>query len=202
MPEAITAQVQEIVEVNAALLDFSGADIALIHQHQDTLRACTDQIVRAFYDRLFNVPETAAIFSEGAAERPKREATLRHWYVTTISANIDLNYWMWQWYIGLVHVRHGVRNPMMFAMMAAPVQETVLAHLVGVLGGDEGRRVYASFQKLTTIVTALIAEGYSLSVLEATERAADLEAQLLDFDLGAEIDTLMQRTRAAMEDEE
>ena len=187
--------VADIVSYNTKLTGFSQEDIDLIHQHRDVLLACAGEIVQTFYDRVFAVEETRVIFHDG--ERPDREKSLVDWLTKTLTEPIDDKYWQWQWYVGIIHIKRGVLNPMMLSMMAV-VQNIILDAIIPALGPEEGRKLYQSLKRLTTIVTALIAEGYRIGSLEAVTQATGFSPELINTYITSVIDDEIERTRQEM----
>jgi hypothetical protein len=185
MSEKIQEHVRRIVALATGLNGFEAADAERLSSHHDFFLGLRDEIVTSFYDRLFGRTETAAVFASG--ERAAREKTLADWLERTITGPIDDSYWRWQWLVGLVHIKRKVPNPMMIAMMGH-VSDLVLTRAVAELGADEGLALYRSFQRVATIVSALIAEGYTIGSLEAVSRATGMSTELISVHIHSVIE--------------
>lgn len=152
-------QVRGIASQVGALVGFDAEDRQCLNRHRELADRWIPSLVTSFYDRLYAYPATRRIFREG--EREMREATLTDWLRRAFGAEIDDGFWFWQWTVGMIHVRRQVGNPMVLAMMEH-LRVEVTRRAVTELGAEEGLALAASFGKLTTIVSALIAEGYTL----------------------------------------
>ncbi|APD10439.1 MULTISPECIES: protoglobin domain-containing protein [Thermus] len=147
---------------------FSQADAEALARHKGALLALGDELVRAFYDTLFAHPPTARVFREG--ERPEREETLRRWWRRTVEGPFDLDYWAWQAYVGLVHLKRDVSNPMMLGHAA------FVARFVA----DRLPEAAPSVNRLMATVAALIAEGYKEVYLKAAREITGQSKELLE----------------------
>ena len=147
---------------------FRPEDHQVLLKHKDKLLALTDDLVKTFYDSLFATPSTRKVFHEG--ERPEREKTLREWWRRTIEGPIDEDYWAWQAYVGLLHVKREVINPVMMAQ-AFLVKNVVRRNV-------NEPEVLEVMNRLLGTVAAIIAYGYEkvhlLSVEETTGIGEDL----------------------------
>ncbi|WP_038045256.1 protoglobin domain-containing protein [Thermus caliditerrae] len=152
---------------------FSEEDAALVLRHRELLLGLEERLVQLFYDSLYSHPATRAVFRE--RERPERERTLREWWRRTLSGPFDQDYWAWQAYVGLAHVRRGVTNPMMLghaALVARAVGEAVRE--------VEGGALTGAVSRLMATVSALIANGYHEVYLEAASQITGQSRSLLE----------------------
>jgi len=147
---------------------FRPEDHQVLLKHKDKLLAITDDLIKTFYDSLFATPSTRKVFHEG--ERPEREKTLRDWWKRTIEGPVDEDYWAWQAYVGLLHVKRVVTNPMMVAQ--AFLIENVVRRNVN------EPEVLEAMNRLLGTVAAIIAYSYEkvqlLSIEETTGIGQDL----------------------------
>lgn len=185
MSSFVAEHVAPIVRMVSQLTSFEPADGERIHQHRDLLLSWIDEIVQAFYDRVFSCAESAAIFHSD--ERPAREKTLAAWLVRTFSEPIDEDYWAWQWYVGLIHIKRRVSNPMMISMMAQ-IQTLVDRKAIAALGTEEGMALASSLHKVNAIVTALVSEGYTIGSMEAIARSTGMSIDLVKINIDTVID--------------
>lgn len=139
---------------------FSAEDAKVIGQNAEVLLGLVDGLMQEFYDSLFGHPPTKAVFRDG--ERPAREQTFRHWWERTVRGPFDEKYWAWQAYVGLLHVKRKVTNPMMIGHIGL-VERFVSSQL----SGPEHQQLRHSLSRLLFTVAALIAYGYERSFLKA-----------------------------------
>jgi hypothetical protein len=150
---------------------FQPQDHAIIEAHKDELLALTDTVVKNFYDDLFATPGTRQVFREG--ERAVREKTLADWYRRTIEGPINEDYWAWQAYVGLLHVKRRVTNVMMIGGVFN-VLATVRSRL-----GDRVALMEA-MQRLLGTVAAVIAYAYDLFRLMSVEKITGIGPELIE----------------------
>lgn len=147
---------------------FRPEDHQVLLKHKDKLLAITDDLIKTFYDSLFATPSTRKVFHEG--ERPEREKTLRDWWKRTIEGPVDEDYWAWQAYVGLLHVKRAVTNPMMLAQ-AFLIKNVVRRNV-------NEPEVLEAMNRLLGTVAAIIAYSYEkvqlLSIEETTGIGQDL----------------------------
>jgi hypothetical protein len=175
---------------------FDAADARTLFDHCEFLLGIEDQLITHFYDTLFAHPTSAAVFADG--ERPEREDTLRHWWRRTIDGPLDASYWSWMALVGVVHIRRGVRNPMMLGMMTV-VEDTV--HHEAMKAGfepDELERLRTAFNHLGNTVSALIAESYTQSYIGALQNLGGLNPRLLSNMLSIEIQAIEDAGRTSL----
>lgn len=137
--------------------EFSNEDRRVLQEAAKQTQLWADQFVQMFYDTLFACPFTRGIFQDG--ERPKREQTLRDWYLRITGGELDDQFWEDQWRVGNQHVNRQVLNSYMFGMMHR-TQDFFLAKCLADLGPEKGLQVFRSFKRATDIASGLTAEGY------------------------------------------
>ena len=187
---AMAQLVGEVAGYSARLLEFTQTEIDLLDQHRELLLSCTDQIAPALAGRLRSSEQPQAV----SAQQPDPGEAITQWYAQTVTKAIDDSYWRWQWSVGIVYIKRGLTMPMMLSM-ADIISDIVLHASFQALGPEDGRRLYQSFRKLTTIVTALIAEGYRTGALEAVARATGFSPALINTYIMTTIDEVVERTR-------
>lgn len=156
---------------------FDTADATVIREHRDLLLSLEDQLVKSFYDTLFEHPPTAQIFKDG--ERPAREATLAHWWRRTANGPLDDQYFAWMAMVGLVHVIRNVSNPMMLAMTDHTVAFVTEQVETSGLEPMRGAQLVQAFQRLAATVRAIITDGYDQAVTSALFTVAGMPEALL-----------------------
>jgi hypothetical protein len=169
---------------------FSARDGQAVLVHQEFLLALEPQMIKLFYDTLFEHPPTAAVFIEG--ERPARELTLSGWWRRTVTAPLDAQYFAWMASVGLAHVFRGVSNPMMLGM--ADLVATFVAEQAfrAPLSRDDAAALAEAFSRLAGTVGAVITHGYDVSMSSALSlaRVRALTRVTRDEELPAGFDSL------------
>jgi hypothetical protein len=176
---------------------FGAADAQLLADHKDLLLALEDEIVKGFYDEIEANPHIAALLGQGA--RAERELTLRRWWQRTMAGPIDDQYWAWQALVGVVHIKVGVKNPMMMGMWAWIVgwlRMRVTAQSVG--DADTAERLMACVQRLSLTTQAITAESFLMNYLETVIRLTGFKPALLDRMFKAEIKVVLEEARAQL----
>jgi hypothetical protein len=161
---------------------FRPEDHQVLLKHKDKLLALTDVLVKAFYDALFATPNTRKVFHEG--ERPEREKTLRDWWKRTIEGPVDEDYWAWQAYVGLVHVKRAVTNSMMVAQSYRIME--VLHRLV-----DEPEVVEVLGRLMATVAVVII-YGYEKVRLLSLEETTGIGQELIKTNVRVGVEKLLE----------
>ena len=169
-------QINHLVSYNSRLLGFAAQDVERIHEHSELLLSFSDDVVSVVYKRLFEVTETSRVFAED--ERPAREQSMREWYHKTVCAEINEDYWLWQWLVGALHLRRGVENPMMVSAMFL-VQSVILKKSIEALGIERGEELYLSFCKLSNLVVCLVIRSFECSTYDSIQNATGMTKQLI-----------------------
>jgi hypothetical protein len=167
--ETLKEIARQAIEDMALEARFRPEDHQVLLKHKDRLLALTDELVKAFYDTLFATPSTRKVFHEG--ERPAREKTLVDWWQKTVEGPVDEEYWAWQAYVGLIHVKREVSNPMMLGQ-AFMIEDLVRTHL-------DDPEVAGAIRRLMATVAAIIAYGYERAQLLAVEESTGMGQELI-----------------------
>lgn len=176
---------------------FSEHDAALLIQHKDRLLALEDALVKGFYDTIEATPSMAAILGDGS--RQAREATLRRWWQRTLSGPFDDQYWAWQALVGVVHIKVGVKNPMMMGMwhwVLGWLRPQLTAESMG--SAELAQAIMASIDRLSLASLAITAESYLDNYLEAVARITGFKPALLERMFKSEIDKILAEARAQL----
>ena len=151
-----------------ALTGLSAQDYKILQNTADQTQPWADEIVKVFYDILFNYAPTAHIFKTG--ERTERETVLHTWYLKVTAGKLDRQFWRRIWLVGSVHIARGVTNPLMLGMMSQ-IQQRFLHKCLQTFEVKQAEQVYNAFKRITDIVAALIADSYLTSHrIEAIEK--------------------------------
>lgn len=161
---------------------FTEADADVLAKYQNELLALAQPICQAFYDGLFANPKTRAVFKDG--ERPAREQTLIDWWDRTIRGPINEDYWAWQAYVGLLHVKRRVTNTMMLA------QTSVMLEVVRNHHPDKVE-LHNSLSRLLTNVGAVIAHAYDQFFSKSLEAVTGMSMELIQNQVAIGVDDVL-----------
>jgi hypothetical protein len=176
---------------------FSEADAILLTRFRAPLLALEDELVQGFYDTIQANPHMADLIGHGT--RADRETTLRRWWQRTLNGPFDDKYWAWQSLVGVVHIKVGVKNPMMMGMWAwvrAWLRSKLTPELVG--GADVAHDLMGSMERLALTTQAITAESYLAYNLEAVIRITGFKPALLERMFKSEIDVLVGEVRSQL----
>ena len=157
-------------------------DEAVIARHKELLLSWTPELVQGFYDTLFAHTPTQSVFHEG--ERPAREKTLVDWWQKTVEGPVDEEYWAWQAYVGLIHVKRVVTNPMMMGQ-AFMIEDLVRTHL-------DDPEVAGAMRRLMATVAAIIAYGYEKAQLLSIEETTGISQELIKTNVRVGVEKLLE----------
>ncbi|HRV94424.1 MAG TPA: protoglobin domain-containing protein [Anaerolineae bacterium] len=159
------------------LTGLTQADFDLLRQAAPQALQWGDDIVKMFYDTLYEHPRTAAVFED--SERPAREQTLAVWYQSLFEVN-DVNQFLYnQARIALLHIRRHVHNEFMVGM-ANKLRLLFSAKAVEAFGPEEGLNVSNAFSRVLDTVVGLTAEGYDVLSKSALSRATGVQETVID----------------------
>ena len=161
---------------------FRPEDHQVLLKHKDRLLSLSDTLVRVFYDALFATPSTRKVFHEG--ERPAREKTLVDWWQKTVEGPVDEEYWAWQAYVGLIHVKREVSNPMMMGH-AFLIKNVVRRHV-------NETEVLEAMNRLMATVAAIIAYGYEKAQLLSIEETTGISQELIKTNVRVGVEKLLE----------
>lgn len=185
---------RSIIDSIPAQQRFSASDEALLMQHSAALLALEDELVKGFYDEIEANPSINVLLGEGA--RAQREATLRRWWQRTLAGPIDDQYWAWQALVGVVHIKVGVKNPMMMGMwrwILARLRERVTADVVG--SEQAVGPLLDCIERLALTTQAITAESFLLNYLETVIRLTGFKPALLERMFKTEIKLVLAEAR-------
>lgn len=171
---------------------FGDQDAACLAKHRDLLLGLEDRIVQGFYDVLFAHSQTADILNKDGRE--KREMTLRNWWQKTLNSEFNDDYWEWQVFVGLVHIKQKVTNPMMISMWGW-LLIALRSALQDQLPPADYVLVLNAFGRLATSIQALIAESVMLNSLQAITDATGFNPRLMDRLVDLQIDDMIKQSR-------
>jgi hypothetical protein len=175
---------------------FSEVDANRIGEVSDFLRDLEDELVKGFYDTIFNHPPMHAVISDGA--RSDREKVLRIWWNRTLSGPFDEKYWAWQSLVGMVHIKVGVKNQMMLSMWSWTMAWLKNKLKVSDIKNDQADQIIESFERLAMTAQSLTMESYIDSYLQTVIRMTGFKPALLDRMAATEIGRMIAEARAEL----
>ncbi len=190
------SQVTELFDTISSLIDYQEKDWDILQEEAETIASWAPELVAVFYDTLYALDETKAVFKEG--ERPKVEKTLADWVVAIANGRKRSEFWEHQWFIGLLHVKRNVKNLYMLGMMNR-VQQVVLANCVKTYDKDRAYQVFEAFLRISGAISALIAESYGLVVENSTQAGLSkvgMNPALLKRIKDTQIDKMLEEAKA------
>ncbi len=167
-------------------------DIQVLKRNKEFIFYLANVLVKDFYDTLFGNDATKAIFKPG--EREIREKSLEMWMVKTIEGNFDLDYWSWQTFVGILHVKRRVTNNMMIVMMGR-VTDIIITQAVLKLPTEEALALKTAWIKFANTTLSLIAEAYHIFYVKAVSNVTGMNQNLLNNAVKVEIDNLVDQNK-------
>ncbi len=172
---------------------FSKQDAECIAKHREVLLRLEDAIILGFYDVLYSHPQTLEILKND--NRSNRENILRFWWRQTLNSQFDDQYWQWQVFIGLVHIKQKVSNPMLISMWGW-ILNTVNSELRNKLPEHEQYAVMNAFGRLAATIQALTAESVMVNYLQAVADTTGFNTESLDRFVSLQIDGMIKQSKA------
>lgn len=158
--------VEELFNTLSPLINYQDNDWDVLAGEADQIAEWIPELVDVFYDTLYAHDQTKSVFQEG--ERPKVEQTLKDWVASLVQGKQQQAFWDHQWIVALYHVRRGVRNLYMLAMMNR-VQQTFLAKCIETYDKEKAYQVFSAFLRISGAVATLIAECYGVLLESSTK---------------------------------
>lgn len=182
--------VEEILDLMPPQTRFSEADSAVILAHKDILLELGQSLVESFYQTVLTHAPTAAIFRPDEME--ERVRSLSSWWRRTCEGPHDRAFFAWQLFVGLIHIKRGVRNPMVIALWSH-LLVYLSTHLSQRLDAAQAAPVLCSLQRLATTIQALITEGYLQNYIEILGNSTGMSTVLLDRLVMTRIDDVLNQ---------
>ncbi len=183
---------QKILEEIPPEWRFRAEDGEVIQKHKDLLLSFTEELVQGFYDTLFAHPATRAVFQEG--ERPKREETLRAFWQRVAQGPHDGAFWDWMTWVGVVHIKRKVTNPMMISAWGY-ILNKAKEKVKAALPPEEAFPLLEALTRLSKTAEALTAEGYLETTLAALQRGSGISPNLMDQLVRVELEELERQIK-------
>lgn len=175
--EQILTTLRQVINNSSHLLDLTPQDFEILHKNADILQEWADEIVKSFYDKLYSNEGALKILE--SVSRKSLERTLKSWFLSLLNGKPEEDFWVTQWFVGLVHIAKGVSNDYMLSMMSH------LQLKFGELCFQEfddikAWQIFKSFKKVTDIIGVLIVEGYIDLYKQAIEGMSGIKPALID----------------------
>ena len=154
-----------------------------------------DEFAVKFIEVISTYEPTKEIFYKEGVRLPDIGVeVVKNWYLDVTKGNVDQDFWRQQYLVGLVHLKHGVKNSFRLGMMSI-VQQLFLMACLKEFDGDEAIKVYLSFKKVTDVISGITTEGYFPSLITAIQRTTGIKKQVMERMVNLEIDSLIYETR-------
>jgi hypothetical protein len=188
-------KLEQVVDVAVRMTGMTAADIETLAGVRDTTTQWAEQVATAFYDHLYSHEDSAALLAE--QDRAKREQDLQNWYMHVIGCEHRTTFWKETWIVGLIHVMVNVENAYMLGM-ATRVSQLFRAKCLSELEGEQAAQVADAFQRVMSVISIVVAEGYVHGLLEGMA-AVGLNASLMKRMRGVEIKRSIGKLQAEVD---
>jgi len=167
-------------------------DIQIIHTNKDFILDREDAIFDRFFEILLNFEPTKNVFKEG--EVPIVMKVFKRWLKITLSSEFNDEYWEWQTFVGLVHIKRGVTNNVFISMLSV-VTEMLVDAVVTNVPKEDAIPILKAWLKLSRMISALISESYRIFYLRAVEDVTNIDENLLNRISLLAIDKLLEKNQ-------
>jgi len=164
-------------------------DIKILHDNKQFVLDREDVIFERFFDILLNFEPTKNVFKEG--EVPIVMNVFKRWLKITLSSEFNDEYWQWQTFVGLVHIKRGVTNNVFISMLSV-VTEMLVEEVTSNVPNEAGVPILKAWLKLSRTLGALISESYRIFYLKAVEEVTSIDEKLLNRISILAIDNLLK----------
>jgi hypothetical protein len=164
-------------------------DIKILHDNKQFVLDREDAIFEKFFEILLNFEPTKNIFNEG--EVPRVKEVFKRWLKITLSSEFNDEYWQWQTFVGLVHIKRGVTNNVFISMLSV-VTEMLVEEVTANVPNEVGVPILKAWLKLSRTLGALISESYRIFYLKAVEEVTSIDEKLLNRISILAIDNLLK----------
>ncbi len=167
---------------------FNDQDAATLQQHQAVLLQLGPDMVFHFYETIFKHDKTREIFAPN--ERPAREHDFTKWWQKSITGPFNQEYWAWQAFVGVIHVKREVDNSMMTSMWSWMLNYTS-EQLHDKVDYVEFGQIMRALQRLSSTCLSLAEDTYIKTYLKGILKATGFKQALLDRMVKNEIDAMI-----------
>lgn len=184
--------VKDITEVMPPQTVFSAADAQLFAANQDLLLSLGEGMIKGFYITVLAHAPTKAVF--GDDDMAKRAHDLSGWWRRSVTGPFDEKYWVWQAFVGVIHVKRGVKNAMMMSMWGW-ILDYVTRELADKTEPENAYQIIQSLGRLSATAQALAADSFLETYLNGILRATGFSKNLLDKMVENEINDMVEEAR-------
>lgn len=164
-------------------------DIKILHTNKQFVLDREDVIFDRFFEILLGFEPTRKIFKEG--EVPRVKLVFKRWLKITLESDFNDEYWQWQTFVGLVHIKRGVTNDVFITMLSV-VTEMLVDEVTKNVPIETGVPIIKAWLKLSRTLGALISESYRIFYLKAVEEVTSIDESLLNRISILAIDNLLK----------
>ena len=173
-------------------IKLSDEDIQIIHTNKDFILDREDVIFDRFFEILLNFEPTKNVFKE--EEVPRVMIVFKRWLKITLSSEFNDEYWEWQTFVGLVHIKRGVTNNVFISMLSV-VTEMLVDEVVTNVPKEDAIPILKAWLKLSRMLASLISESYRIFYLRAVEDVTNIDENLLNRISLLAIDKMLEKNQ-------
>ncbi|MFS0784391.1 globin-coupled sensor protein [Bacillus sp. 1P06AnD] len=190
------------LEEQLAFLGFDEEDVQNLLTIRPIVEDKLDQIVQAFYQRLFTVPRLKSIIDAHSSLDLLKKA-LGEYVMQLVSGNMGGDYVQKRKTVGMVHNRIGL-EPEWYIGAYTLIENEVFAILLNEMANKvECQKVYASFQKLCSMDKQIAISTYIDSYTSSMMKLQEMEKLQYHLqDSAATLAAASEETATALEDKE
>ncbi len=157
-----TDTMEDVYSAAVMLIGHTSEDWTTLRSARDVTSQWSGEMAKVFYDILYSSEATAAVLAN--QDRAVREQSLRDWYENLVSGEPGEKFWHHQWLVGLLHIRAGVKNTYVLAMVNQ-VEAVFLSKCLASFEPQRAIELYLAFKRIVDAVGILIAEGYHHGII-------------------------------------
>lgn len=159
---------------------FREEDSEIIRKHKDILLAYTDEILEEFFKTLLSYPSMKSIMDKMSEDEVKSVVErFRKFWIRLIEGPHDDSFWDWMTYVGLLHVKRRITNPMVLASWFY-FRAKCMEKIKDKLSMEEAIDLIKALERASTTAAALTAEAYFQIYLQCVEQATGINRDLLE----------------------
>ena len=192
--DASVERVNDILEDVKVLLNYSEEDLQILQSYSTTLQSWADEIIEEFYKVLLKDDRAKRIIEENNIDLNRLKAANKRWYLQIVSGEIDENFFLYSFFVGLVHIRYGVDNHLMI-FMADVLRRKFLELALKNFDKEEAFKIYQSFSKIVAAFVGMTVEGYIFMLQKAFLDILGMKPELVQRLLTMELEQTLKSFR-------
>ena len=166
---------------------FSQKDAELFIKNKELLISVGEDLVKGFYSVVLSHEKTKSIFHKD--EIAMRAEDLQKWWIASMTGTFGDEYWIWQAYVGVIHVKRGVKNAMMMSMWGW-ISDFLTENLNKKTDTENAFAIIKAFSRFSATSQALTADTYLETYLTGILKATGFSKTLLNKMVENEINDL------------